>query len=258
MTTTHTQTHILEVCCGSIHSVRAAIAGGAHRVELCAALGEGGLTPSAGLIAAAVHTGIPVQVLIRPRGGDFLYTPDDVAVMVQDIRLAARLGANGVVIGALTSDGDVDTSVCRQLVDAARESVDRHLSITFHRAFDLCRDPFAALADIHTLGCDRILTSGQAQTAGQGITLLRQLVEATTDQLSIMPGSGINADNAIDILRQTGAHEIHASLRSLIHSHTTYHKDGVNMGTPGADEYSWLETDPHIVRSLTTRLAAIG
>lgn len=198
----------LEVCCADLQSVRAAKEGGAHRVELCHALGLDGLTPSAGMIATAVDMGIPVQVLIRPREGDFVYDRDEVRCMQQDIRLARRAGANGVVIGALKPDGSIDVETVRRLVGEAEG-----LSITFHRAFDVCAQPEEALEQIVSLGCHRLLTSGQAPTAEQGIPLLQRLVEQSSGRIIIMPGAGVNPQNARRILSRTGAREIHGSLR---------------------------------------------
>lgn len=199
---------ILEVCCADLQSVRAAKEGGAHRVELCQALGLDGLTPSAGMIASAVDMGIPVQVLIRPREGDFFYGKDEVLCMQRDIHVAKRLGANGVVIGALKSDGSIDEETVRRLVGEAEG-----LSITFHRAFDVCAQPLEALEQIISLGCHRLLTSGQAPTAEQGIPLLKKLVEQSSGRIIIMPGAGVNPQNARRILSDTGACEIHGSLR---------------------------------------------
>ena len=199
---------ILEVCCADLQSVRAAKEGGAHRVELCQALGLDGLTPSAGMIASAVDMGIPVQVLIRPREGDFFYGKDEVLCMQRDIHVAKRLGANGVVIGALKLDGSIDEETVRRLVGEAEG-----LSITFHRAFDVCAQPLEALEQIISLGCHRLLTSGQAPTAEQGIPLLKKLVEQSSGRIIIMPGAGVNPQNARRILSDTGACEIHGSLR---------------------------------------------
>lgn len=199
---------ILEVCCADLQSVRAAKEGGAHRVELCQALGLDGLTPSAGMIASAVDMGIPVQVLIRPREGDFFYGKDEVLCMQRDIHVAKRLGANGVVIGALKPDGSIDEETVRRLVGEAEG-----LSITFHRAFDVCAQPLEALEQIISLGCHRLLTSGQAPTAEQGIPLLKKLVEQSSGRIIIMPGAGVNPQNARRILSDTGACEIHGSLR---------------------------------------------
>ena len=204
---------ILEVCCADLQSVRAAKEGGAHRVELCQALGLDGLTPSAGMIESAVDMGIPVQVLIRPREGDFVYSKDEVLCMQRDIRVAKQLGANGVVIGALKPDGSIDEETIRCLVGEAEG-----LSITFHRAFDVCKQPEEALEQIISLGCHRLLTSGQAPTAEQGIPLLKRLVEQSSGRIIIMPGAGVNPQNAHCILSETGAHEIHGSLRKDGHT----------------------------------------
>ena len=198
----------LEVCCADLQSVKAAIEGGAHRIELCRSLEVDGLTPSKEMMEAAISLGIPVQVLIRPREGDFVYYEEEVQSMIRDIRLAKQLGANGVVIGALRQDGTIDEETIRRLVNEAKG-----LSITFHRAFDVCSQPLEALEKIISLGCNRLLTSGQASSAEQGIPLLKQLVEQSAGRIIIMPGAGVNKDNARRILSETGAHEIHGSLR---------------------------------------------
>lgn len=198
----------LEVCCGDMQSVLAAKEGGADRIELCQALEVDGLTPSAEMMAEAIGLGIPVQVLIRPREGDFVYDEAEVETMLKEIRLAKRLGANGVVIGALKSDGSIDEETIRRLVSEATG-----LSITFHRAFDVCSQPTEALEQIVSLGCHRLLTSGQAPSAEQGIPLIKKLVEQSGGRLIIMPGAGVNQENARRILSETGAHEIHGSLR---------------------------------------------
>lgn len=198
----------LEVCCGDMQSVLAAKEGGADRIELCQALEVDGLTPSAEMMAEAIGLGIPVQVLIRPREGDFVYDEAEIETMLKEIRLAKRLGANGVVIGALKSDGSIDEETIRCLVSEATG-----LSITFHRAFDVCSQPTEALEQIVSLGCHRLLTSGQAPSAEQGIPLIKKLVEQSGGRLIIMPGAGVNKENARRILSETGAHEIHGSLR---------------------------------------------
>ena len=204
---------VLEVCCGDLQSVRAAKEGGAQRVELCRALDVDGLTPSQAMMEEAIGTGIPVQVLIRPREGDFVYNKEEVEEMLRDIRLAKRLGANGVVIGALKQDGSIDEDIIRRLVGEAEG-----MSITFHRAFDVCREPLKALERIISLGCHRLLTSGQATTAEQGIPLIKKLVEQSAGRLIIMPGAGVNPQNARRILSETGASEIHGSLRKNGHT----------------------------------------
>ena len=203
----------LEVCCADLQSVRVAIEGGAHRIELCRSLEVDGLTPSRAMMESAISLGIPVQVLIRPREGDFVYNEEEVQSMIRDIRLAKELGANGVVIGALRQDGTIDEETIRRLVDEAKG-----LSITFHRAFDVCSQPLEALEKVISLGCNRLLTSGQAASAEQGIPLLKQLVEQSAGRIIIMPGAGVNEKNARNILSKTGAHEIHGSLRRNGHT----------------------------------------
>lgn len=205
--------YCLEVCCGDLQSVRAAKEGGANRVELCRALELDGLTPAEATIEEAVGTGIPVHVLIRPREGDFVYDAKEIVKMQDEIRLAKRLGAAGVVIGALKADGSIDEDAVRRLVEEADG-----LSITFHRAFDVCREPMEALEQIIALGCHRLLTSGQAPTAEQGIPLIKKLVVLANDRLIIMPGAGVNPMNARRILAETGAREIHGSLRKDGHT----------------------------------------
>lgn len=203
----------LEVCCGDLKSVRAAIEGGAHRVELCEALELDGLTPSEAMMESAIGMGIPVQVLIRVREGDFVYSKDEICKMRNDIRLARKLGAAGVVIGALMPDGSIDEEAIRCMMDEAEG-----LSVTFHRAFDVCRKPEEALDKIISLGCHRLLTSGQATTAEQGIPMLKKLVEQADGRIIIMPGAGVNPQNASRILEETGAIEIHGSLRRNGHT----------------------------------------
>ena len=203
----------LEVCCGDLQSVQAAVEGGAHRIELCQALELDGLTPSKEMMESAIAMGVPVQVLIRPRKGNFLYSRDEVLCMQHDIRQARQLGVAGVVIGALKPDGNIDEDVVRCLVDEAEG-----LSITFHRAFDVCTHPEEALEQIISLGCHRLLTSGQAPTAEQGIPMLKRLVKQSAGRLIIMPGAGVNPQNARHILSETGAHEIHGSLRKGGHT----------------------------------------
>lgn len=217
---------ILEVCCGNLASVRAAVAGGAARVELCRDLEADGVTPSAPTIGEAVGlcrpAGVGVHVLIRSRAGDFVYSEAEVAEMAAEIRLALDAGADGVVVGALTPAGDVDGRACRRWLDACRDGAGRlRCNVTFHRAFDVCRDPLAAMEQIHELGCNRILTSGQQATAEEGVALLRQLVakareltERSGRRLTILCGAGVSPDNALRLLNATGATEIHGSLRT--------------------------------------------
>ncbi len=210
---------LIEICCDSLAAVDAAVEGGAQRVELCAELALDGLTPPDALVRHAVSAGIRTHVLIRPRAGDFVYSDLEAEAMLDAIRRARLLGAHGVVIGALTPQGDIDLPLCRRLVSAAGGvGEERPLSITFHRAFDVCRSPEQALEDIIRLGCHRLLTSGQAPSAFEGIPLLRRLVRQAAGRICIMPGAGVNADNAALILRQTGAAELHGSFRTNGHT----------------------------------------
>lgn len=238
--------YTLEVCAGSVESAVAARNGGASRVELCSALEVGGITPTAGLIREARKIeGIALHVLIRPRGGDFLYNDSEAAIMEHDITVARECGADGVVIGALTANGDIDTALCRRLADAAKG-----MNITFHRAFDMCRNPMQALKEIIELGCNRVLTSGQAATAAEGIEMLKRLVEAGQGRINIMPGCGVNAKNAAEILKGSGATEIHASARKEVGSAMLFRHGGVSMGNPDSDEFARKETDENEVRAI--------
>lgn len=237
-------TPIIEICCGDMTSVRAACEGGADRIELCSGLSEGGLTPSTAFIEAAVATGMPVNVLIRHRPGDFLYDETDITIMLRDIRLAVSLGANGVVVGALLADGSIHTDALRRMVDAAGG---RH--VTFHRAFDLCSSPRESLATIASAGCDTILTSGLAPAAADGLDTLRGLVAHAAGRIGIMAGAGINQLNARAIAA-TGVAALHASARMTEKSRMAYRRAGVPMGAPGTDEYSRQATSAEAVRRL--------
>ena len=241
---------ILEICAGSVESAIAARDGGAQRIELCAALEVGGVTPSAGLIAEARKIeGLVLNVIIRPRGGDFLYNEHEAACMEQDIRTCRELGVDGVVIGALTAEGDIDTTLCSRLIKAANG-----MSVTFHRAFDMCRDPKEALGQLISLGCHRVLTSGQAATAEAGIPLLKELVQQAGERIIIMPGCGVNSGNAARILKETGATEIHASARKSVGSGMLFRHSGVSMGNPDSDEFARKETDVNEVRAIVNSL----
>ena len=198
---------ILEIAANSVASALAAQQGGAGRVELCTALELGGLTPSHAQIALVrerLH--IPLYVLIRPRAGDFLYNDIECEVMQRDIEACAMLGCDGVVLGVLDADGRVDAARCRTLIAAAGK-----LGVTFHRAFDLSRDPVQALEDIVALGCERILTSGAQASALEGAELIRQMVELSAGRIVVMPGAGVDAGNIGKLQEMTGASEFHAS-----------------------------------------------
>lgn len=196
---------LVEACVDSIESARAAEAGGAGRLELCDNLAEGGTTPSAGVIAVCrEQVGIPLFVLIRARGGDFLYSEADADAMVCDVGVARELGADGVVVGGLRADGSLDLELTRRLVDAARP-----MGVTFHRAFDVCRDPDEALEELIAMGVDRVLTSGQAATASDGASTIARLVERAGGRIGILAGGGVNEENAAALVAATGVREIH-------------------------------------------------
>ena len=196
-----------EACCPSLEAVLAAERTGARRIELCERLEIGGVTPSEELLRAALAaTSLPVHVLIRPRGGDFVYDEGEVRTMLSDIARCRKLGASGVVVGALTPGGAVDVPVMRRLVAAARP-----LSVTFHRAFDESADPLAAFGEILSLGCDRLLTSGHAPDALAGRALIGELVRRAGGRIVVMAGCGVRPGNIAQIARDSGAPEFHSS-----------------------------------------------
>jgi len=242
----------LEVCADSIDSVTAACLGGARRVELCSGLAEGGVTPSLGFVRAALRHDIKVNVLIRPRGGDFIYTPEEVECMLTDISDFVAEGVNGVVIGALNSDGDIDCVTCRRLIDAAGSA-----EITFHRAFDLCRNPEVALENIISLGCCRLLTSGQARSAEAGVEMLARLHRLAAGRISIMAGSGVSAANARKIIQASGVDELHASARRPVESTMTYRNKNVSMSSDDTNEYSRMVTSPEIVKNIISEINSL-
>lgn len=242
--------NILEICAGSVQSAHAALAGGAQRVELCGALEVGGITPSVGLIRAVrAIEGLKVHVLIRSRGGDFLYADDEVRQMEEDIRQCLHEGVDGVVVGALRADGSIDERAVARWVRAAEG-----MSVTFHRAFDVAANPADSLQRIIDLGCQRLLTSGQAATALQGCTAIAELCRQSQGRIIIMPGCGVNAGNAAEILRATGAHEIHASARSLCKSGMVYRHAGVSMGNTADDAFDRYETNAGEVASIVQQI----
>lgn len=201
----------LEICCADINSVIAAKAGGADRVELCTGLEEGGTTPSAALVEAAVATGIPVHVLIRPRGGDFVYTHAEKAIMLRDIEVAVKAGAKAVVVGALERDGSIDRAFLRDAVNAAGEA-----KVTFHRAFDRCSNPAEALEVLIENGVDYLLTSGCSRSATEGAGLLRKLVEQAGDRIEIIAAAGIKSSNLAGLMEATSCRQYHASARVIV------------------------------------------
>jgi copper homeostasis protein len=204
------QTYKIEIAVADFATTKTAVEGGADRIELCADLHQGGTTQSYGTIRKCREAfGVELFPIIRPRGGDFLYTDEEFQIMLYEVALCKELGCDGVVIGLLRRDGSIDVQRIEQLVRKAYP-----MEVTFHRAFDRCRDPFAALEEIIGAGCQRILTSGQKQTAPEGSGLIADLVKAAADRIIIMPGSGVRKENIKDLAQKTGAVEFHSSLRA--------------------------------------------
>ena len=240
-----------EVCANGVESCLAAQEGGADRVELCAGIPEGGTTPSYGEIRVArrLLKTTRLHVIIRPRGGDFLYTPLEMERMEEDIRICRELGVDGVVIGCLTADGEVDMEANRRLVECAKE-----MSVTFHRAFDRTAHPLKALEDIISLGCDRILTSGQQPKAVEGVKLLAELREKAHGRIKLLAGCGVNENNIHDIFEATGIREYHFSARVEVPSLMKYNNPEVYMGAEGADEANCLVTSAGRVKDTIAKL----
>ena len=247
------QTHVLvEACVDAIDAALEAERGGAGRLELCGELLQGGVTPSAGLIAAVkARVKIPLFVLIRPRTGDFLYTADERDVMLRDIAMAKQLGADGVVVGALTAEGDVDVETMRALIDAARPMV-----VTFHRAFDFARDQASAVDALLDLGVDRVLTSGGAPSALEGADALKRLVQRTGDAMTILAGGSITADNAADVVRLSGVREIHLRAAARVESAMRHRRAGVTLARRQApSEYERIVASADELRRVLSALS---
>lgn len=244
----------LEVCVDSMESATAAQKGGADRIELCDNLYEGGTTPSAGMIEIArKYLDLKIQVIIRPRGGDFLYSDLEFEIMKRDIEIAKELNADGVVIGILNSDATIDVLRSRELTELARP-----LSVTFHRAFDMTPDPFKALADVIETGADRLLTSGQLNEAPHGAKLIAELVKLAGNKIIIMPGAGINQDNIHDMINITGSSEYHLTGSVGKDSKMQYRNPMVFMGgLPEIPEYERMVTSEKIIKSVVKVLNSL-
>lgn len=233
------QKPLFEVCVDSFDSCLAAKAGGGDRLELCANLVIGGTTPSEFLFTQARELGIPVNVLIRPRFGDFLYTQAEFRQMEAEVARFRELGANGVVIGALTEGGDLDEANLKPLIRAAGD-----MEITLHRAFDMARDLEKSLEQAVELGFTTILTSGGKASAPRGSQVLAELNRLAAGRIRLMAGAGVNARNIPDLYAQTGITAFHGSCRSgSIPSAMRWRNPEVNMGLPGFSEYEILRTD---------------
>ncbi|WP_026629471.1 copper homeostasis protein CutC [Dyadobacter alkalitolerans] len=235
----------IEVCAYSLESCINAQAGGAGRIELCGGLGEGGTTPSAGLIELVrQHIDIDIFVMIRPRGGDFVYDIFEEEIMRKDIDLAKKLGANGVVLGILTSDGQVDVTRTKSLVEHAKP-----MKVTFHRAFDLTPDPIKALKAVIETGAERILTSGQKPTAVEGIALLEQLSKEAGNSIEIMAGAGVNHNNAAQ-LATAGVHSLHLTAKAFRPGRQKYFPADISMAGSVPDEHSVMYADLALVEAI--------
>lgn len=243
----------LEVCCDNWNSVVAAENGGAHRIELCSAIGEGGLTPSYGFIKQAIRKlSIPVHVLIRPRAGDFLYTEDEIEIMKTDVAFCKKQGVSAVVLGFLTPEGHIDVELAKAFVEIARP-----MKLTFHRAFDMCKDPFLSLEQLKEMGIDYLLTSGQADSAASGSQLIKDLVNHQGSHLKVMPGGGVRANNLAELIDKTNASAFHLSARVFEDSGMKYRKTSVSMGSETLEkEYQIISHDEKVIRLASEILAA--
>lgn len=233
-------TYLLEICANSVRSALAAQQGGANRIELCDNMAEGGTTPSYGMIATCKKLfKIPVFPIIRPRGGDFLYSEEEFEVMKKDVTACAKLGCEGVVFGILRSDGSIDKERCSELIALAKP-----MQVTFHRAFDHCNDLEKCLEDIISLGCDRVLTSGGETYATDGIQKLKSMVQQAENRIIIMPGSGVTHKNILNLMRETGASEFHSTAKKLNYSMMNFQNQG------SLDTYSLYETHADEVKKM--------
>jgi copper homeostasis protein len=242
---------LVEVCVDSVESAIASEQGGAQRIELCSNLPEGGVTPSAGMIAMTrKRVSIALHVLIRPRAGDFTYSDLEFEVIKRDILLAKQLGANGVALGVLASEGNIDVVRTRELVSLARP-----MAATFHRAFDLTRDPLAALEDVISTNADRVLTSGGAETAEKGSANLARLHKAAKGRIQIMAAGNIREHNVRNVLCQTGVREVHAALHRTVSEdgHTTHKPD--LLATAKANDRGRWRVLPETVAAFVSAVA---
>jgi len=245
----------LEICAYDAASAVVAAEAGAHRIELCADPAAGGTTPSYGTIALArEQLRVPLHVIIRPRGGDYLYSDAEIAVMMRDIVVCKNLGVDGVVIGVLLPEGLIDVARTRELVDTANP-----MSATFHRAFDMTEHPVRALEDVIEVGCQRLLTSGQADAAIDGVSLLAKLVQNARARITIMPGAGVRSTNLKALLSNTGANEFHSSARMVAQSGMRFRNASVNIGNRNNSyEYGSTTVDRMEIKRMCNILGKAG
>jgi copper homeostasis protein len=235
--------YIIEIATSDFSTTKSAVEGGADRIELCCALTEGGITPSHGLIRKCRENfDVDLFPIIRTRSGDFLYSDEEFEIMIADALLCKQTGCDGIVIGFLKKDGSIDLKRTARMIELVYP-----LEITFHRAFDRCKDPFEAMEQLVELGCNRILTSGQQRTAPQGIALITELITAANERITIMPGSGVREENIRQLAVQTGATEFHSSLRGKADSKM----DFIHPAFAGsAESYTHPSIDPEEVKAL--------
>lgn len=249
--------YLLECCVDSVESAAAAQAGGADRLELCGNLIIGGTTPDIHLFSAVrKKVSVPVNVLIRPRFGDFCYTDEEFEIIRKDVQMFCENGADGVVIGVLKPDGSLDTERMKILMEAAGNK-----NVTLHRAFDVCNDPFQALRDAEQLGVRTILTSGQKNASYEGRDLLSRLVKEADGKIDILVGGGVGAENVEELAKATGAQAFHMSGKVTLDSAMTYRKPDVSMGLPVMSEYAIFRTDEKkvaAVRNILNKLGSAG
>ena len=235
---------ILEACVDSVESALSAAKGGPDRFELCGSLVIGGTTPNPWLFQEIrKHTDIRIHALIRPRFGDFCYTDEEFILIREAVKEFRRLGAEGVVIGILKPDGTLNMEQMKRLMEDAEG-----MSVTLHRAFDVCADPYETMEQAISLGIDTILTSGQKNICTAGADLLKDLVEKSAGRITIQVGSGVNADVIRELQPKTGATAFHMSGKVTMDSEMEYRREGVNMGLPSLSEYEIWRTDEEAVR----------
>ena len=245
--------YTLEICVDSVKSAINAQRGGATRLELCSNLIIGGTTPTKSLFKEVKkNVDIPINVLIRPRFGDFLYSDYDINIIRNEIKIFREAGVNGIVVGVLTKDGEIDVDNMKKFIDEAQ-----NIPITFHRAFDVCKNPIKAFHQLQELKIQNILTSGQAQNCLKGKKLLKELVDLSNknnEKTRILVGAGLNIENIEEIANFTGAVNFHFSAKKIKQSKMEYRKQNVNMGLKEFDEFEILETDDKLVRKMTDYL----
>jgi copper homeostasis protein len=244
----------IEICTDNVESAIEAQNAGADRIELCNNLPEGGTTPGLGLIRSArENLSIGLHVIIRPRGGDFLYSALEYDIMRREIDACGECGVDGVVIGILEPGGLIDIERTGKLTEFARP-----MSVTFHRAFDMCKDPFKGLEAVIDTRAKRLLTSGQRNTADEGTLLINELVRRAGDRIIIMPGSGINESNIVNIAKETGAKEFHLTGRKIIVSEMIFRRENISMGASNdLSEYFRKVVSPDMIRSIINNLKLI-